>query len=495
MSSGHGAFLGVDVGTSSVKAGLVGTDGRIIALVSQAVPLERGPSGRAEQDLHAVWRAVSQAIAETMAARGEAAVLAVGVTGQGDGAWFVDRDGAPVGPAATWMDGRARGLLEEWRANGNVARMEATTWSSVFPGVLPLLASWWERERPAEYARARWHLNVKDWIGFRLTGQIATDPTEAARVAMPMAQWPEGPFDYDRELLADVGVASLVDRLAPILPSDAVRGEVTPDAARLTGIPAGTPVVMGVIDGVAVAMGMGATADGDGFAILGTTGSYGCVSPVRPTMDQVIGVCLPNGVGSSYHAALAPASGAPTLDWLRNLLGPGMSFDALEELARQSPPGARGLMFLPHLSQGGERAPFVEPAMRGAAIGLTFETSRADLARAVYEGMAFVLAECLDALPPVTGIALGGGGARSTIFPEIAADVTGVPVRVMTDGESGVLGIAGLAAASTGATLPPPQVDRVWEPQGSNAAAYAAVGERTRQARAAVREQLRHDAP
>lgn len=488
MSARLGGYLGVDVGTSSVKAGVVGDDGRPVAVASRPVNLTLPQEGYVEQDMGAVWTAVVEVVRSVLTRVSDVEIRACAVTGQGDGAWFLDERLEPVGRAATWMDGRSAEIVRRWRRGGQAAEIEAVTWGGVFPGALPPLAAWWQQERPRDFERARWHLNAKDWVGLRLTGELATDPTEAARVAMPMARWPHGPFEFDAALLERLGLDALAEKLPPILRSGETRGRVTPAASEETGLPVGTPVAVGVIDGVAVAMGMGATEPGDGFGIVGTTASYGCVGTEPPARGPTVGLWLPNGVRPGYHCALAPASGAPALDWVRRLLGTRLTFEELETLARSSPPGARGVRFLPHLSPGGERAPFAEPGMRGALLGLSFGSSAEDIARAAYEGMAFVMAECLRQLAPVTSVALGGGGARSDVLAQTIADVLGVRVDVVEDSEVGVLGAASLAAGLQGVVLPGSPVDRTFEPNPSLAEVYAGVGRHAERERAALRE-------
>lgn len=466
--------LGIDVGSSSVKASLLSIDGTVMFSAATTVELCRGHDGSVEQDMRAVWDAVVLVVSKVVA-ESPGKVLSVGVTGQGDGAWFVDSQGEPVANAAIWMDGRAQGVLEDWRRDGRTEILESATWSAAFPGAFPILGDWWQRQRPVELEEVRWHLNAKDWVGFRLTGVVATDPTEAARTLMPMSSWLDGVLEYDVALAAELGVQDLVQYLPPILSSTSIRGEVNSSAARSLGLQAGIPVVVGTLDGVSGARGMGASGEGKGFAIVGTTASYGTVTQERPTDGQPKGIWVPAASAGHCHATLAPSSGAPTFGWMRNMVAPDASLAAFEALAASIEPVTHGVLVLPHLSTGGQRAPFVDANARASIHGLSFATTPADVARATFEGVSYVMADCFDLLPSIDSITLGGGGSRSKLLGQIAADVTGVPILLSDVQEPGVRGVAAMAAGAIGVSMPIEQSGEWLSPRTEFSELYAAA--------------------
>ncbi|WP_419992400.1 FGGY family carbohydrate kinase [Streptomyces boninensis] len=443
------AVVGIDAGTSVVKAVVLGHDGAQLGIGRVPVAVAHGSSGRSEQDMDAVWEAVAEAVreglAQAAAAAGDVGVTAVGVTGQGDGAWLVDGGGRPCGPAVLWSDGRAAARGAAWEEDGRAKLLREMTGSMLFPGLLPVLLEELAVSSPSRVAGAAYHLNCKDWIRFRLTGEIATDASEASRTYGAL-----GGAGYSRTLLEGLGHERFRPLLPGVLGPGEAAGRVTEEAGRATGLPAGVPVATGMLDSAAAGIGLGALEPGDGFAVIGTTAFVGRVhasAGAGAGADRTSN-SLALGLGRSVLECLSSMTGAPNLDWARATLG--VSLDAAEELAAAVPPGAGGVRYLPYGSPSGERAPFVDPAASAAWLGLDVRTSPGQLLRAVYEGLACAIRECLDALGAGSTLRLAGGVAGSALLCQVIADVTGRTVLPSAAAEPGARGVAALGLAAAG---------------------------------------------
>lgn len=445
------AVVGIDAGTTAVKAVVLARDGE--QLGRSRVPLKVTHHGdRVEQDMDEIWSAVRDTVRAAVRDAGDGVeIVAVGVTGQGDGAWLVDGDGRPCGPAAIWMDGTAAARVARWEQDGRGALVRDITGSALFPGALPVLLEQLEDDHPERLARAVHQLNCKDWIRFRLTGEIATDASDASRTYLDVATGA-----YSDALIEGVGHQRFRHLLAPVRPPHAPAGTVGAEAARATGLPEGIPVATGLVDAAAGGVGLGAVRPGDAYLIVGTTAFAANVRRAGPAHMSGPGaegrITLATGLGSVLEC-LAPMAGAPNLDWVRTVTGQADSdWPDLERPARAAGPGAGGVLYLPYGSPQGERAPFVDPAASAAWVGMSVLTTPGQLVRAVYEGIALTLRECLD--EPVDGRALRitGGSASSDLLCQVVADVTGRPVERSTAPELGARGVAALAMVAGGVT-------------------------------------------
>ena len=438
--------VGVDVGTTLIKAAAFDQRGRAVAGAQAATACETPRSGWVEVEMEGLWRQVAATL-RALAGRlgGGHPVRAIGISAFMGGAWLVDRDGRPVRNAIAWHDARAVTVLDELRAAGLLERSFAISCNALTPGFALVLLRWLRDHQPEVLERARTLLFAKDWIRFRLTGELATDASDASHA--PGAAVQRG---FSLPLMADWGLGGLSGLLPPVLPSGAVAGRVAPAAAAVTGMPAGTPVVTGLADVSAALVGGGVVAARQAGTIIGSS----CLNSVvteRPVWE-------PAGVGLSF--LIPPAAwtrtmpnqtGTLALDWFRREFGAGMDAAALEAAVAEVPRGARGVLFHPYLNGTGLLAPVYEPRARGRLSGLGLEHTRWDILRSIYEGLAFAVADCLDLLPafeePIT---LLGGGARSAVWRQIVADATGRAFAVADNAEPGALGVALLAGVAAG---------------------------------------------
>ena len=397
--------------------------------------------------MEGLWRQVAAALRE-LAGRlgGGHPVRAIGISAFMGGAWLVDRDGRPVRNAIAWHDARAVTVLDELRAAGLLERSFAISCNALTPGFALVVLRWLRDHEPAVLERARTLLFAKDWIRFRLTGEIATDGSDASHAPGDARQ-----RTFSPRLMEEWGTRGAARPAASGVALG--RGGRARDrgGGEDSGMPAGTPVVTGLADVSAALVGGGVVAPGQAGTILGSS----CLNSVvteRPVWD-------PAGVGLSFLVppdrwtrTMPNQTGTLALDWFRrNFDADGLDAAALDAAVAEVPCGARGVLFHPYLNGTGVLAPVYEPRARGRLSGLGLEHTRWDILRAIHEGLAFAVADCLELLPKFAEpITLLGGGAQSAAWRRIAADVTGRAFAVADNVEPGALGVALLAGVAAG---------------------------------------------
>ena len=422
------AVLGLDLGTTEVKAGLVALDGRLLGLARSGYALDiAGGHGWAEQDPGAWWSAVVSAV-RALRASEVADVVAIGVDGHGPTLAAVDARGEATRPAITFLDTRAAAEADELAASTGVHGWVL--------GGLPA-ALWVERHEPSVAAATRWYLATWEWLAFRLTG-LASAPLVHDQ------------FVPDPSLVASAGVPS--DRLPPTGATGAIVGELTSTAADALGLQPGIPVAGGTVDAFASYLGAGLLEPGDAYDPGGSAGGFG-VYWDRP-VEVAGGFVTPAPLAGRYSVGAAMAATGRALDWYREaILGGTIGMETLLAEAAATPPGADGLVFLPYLA--GERSPIWDPEARGVLAGLTLGHGRGHVARAIVEASALairhVAGPMLAAGVRVTEMRVCGGPARSAFWNGVKADVTGFPVAVPAVLEAAVLGSAILGAVAIGA--------------------------------------------
>lgn len=429
-------LVGIDVGTTSVKATLFDENGAALRTFGDSYPMARPAPGFAEQNPADWMNRVKAALAHLSDGLPNGAVAAVGLTSQVNTHVFVGENGSPLLEAITWQDGRAGAEAAELDAV--VSAEERIGW---WGAPLPIDAShplaralWLKRHRPDLWSRTRWLMAPKDYCILQLTGEATADPMTAfGLIDQSLAYVPR---------LLDL-VPGVADRLPPL------RGFTLPAGRIRAGLPlAGVPMVTGAMDAWAGLIGTGVLRDGECMYLSGTSEVVGLVSSTRHPAAGV--VAFPTCEDITLHAGPTQAGGA-SLAWLSNLTGRAPS--ELSSLVATSDPHRTTPLFLPHLQ--GERAPIWDIGARGAFIGLDGSMGPADLTRAVFEGVASSVRWLLEALEasagrPATSFSMSGGGAASDPWCQIRADMLGRPIRRLKTLDAGVLGAAILAGAGAG---------------------------------------------
>jgi xylulokinase len=452
------ALLGLDLGSSSLKALLLDLDGRVLAERSAGYPTRSPAPGWAEQDPDDWWAAAGAATRAALAAAPEADVVGIGLSGQMHTFVLLDMAGALVRPAITWMDTRAAGLLPDVAVTIDAAGLRGELANPVVLGLtLPPLA--WLRERePETLARARTLLLAKDALRFRLTGEPGSEPTDAsATLAFDVAG--------RRWSTATLAAFGLDPALMPALGEpDAAAGRLTPDAARHLGLRPGIPVAFGAGDQQAAAVGTGTVRPGQAQLMVGT-GAQTLVVEAAPPARDVPGLHAFCHVRGWLRQASVNNAGV-ALDWARTLLG--LSWDELYGALGDTQP-ATAPLFLPYLT--GERAPLMKGHARGGWLGLEPGHDREALARAAVAGVALGIADGLRSLPghagqgPLPGhagqgslpgpsgrrVRAAGGGLRNPTFAQAVADASGATLELLDASDASAVGAALLGGVACGA--------------------------------------------
>lgn len=464
-------YIGLDLGTSGVKAILLGEDDHILASQTAPLPISRPHALWSEQDPHDWWRAADQAMGALSAQHDLSGVRAVGLTGQMHGATLLDKHQRVLRPAILWNDGRS---VEQCRAlEYDLPRAREITGNVMMPGFTAPKLRWVRENEPDIFSLVDKVLLPKDYLRLRLTGDFATDMSDAAGT-----MWLDtGRRDWSDELLGACGLTRT--HMPALFEGNEFTGVLLPQVAAKWGMPA-VPIAAGGGDNAAGAIGIGLYRQGQAMLSLGTSGVYFAVSQGFLTNPEQGVHSFCHALPATWHLMSVMLSAASCLDWVANLTGLGNA-QALLEAAAHSRADAAPVWFLPYLS--GERTPHNNPNATGAFWGLTHEHGPAELARAVVEGVSFGLADGMDALH-ATGlrpdsITLIGGGARSAFWRQLLADVSGETLDYRTGGDVGpALGAARLARlashprASWADMLPALKLEARYKPDNTRHDAY-----------------------
>lgn len=450
-------LLGIDLGTSAVKVTLYNEGGTPLATSSATYPMSQPENGWAEQNPLDWWEATKCGICAVLAshpAGGER--MAVGLSGQMHGLVLLGGDGALLRPAILWCDQRTAAECEWMREKVGEKRLIELSANPAMTGFTAAKILWVKHHQPQIYAACRHILLPKDYLRYRLTGEFATDVSDASGMQLMDV----GRRCWSEELLSDFGI----DRhlLADLYESQELTGVVSAAAAEETGLPAGSPVAAGAGDNAAAAIGAGIISGGNAFCTVGTSAViYTVTDELKLDLGgRVHSLCA--SVPSKWTVMSCTQSAGLSLRWLRDTVCAGEvrlaretgqdPYDLMTEAAASVPVGSDRLLFLPYLM--GERSPHPDPDCRGAFFGLSARHKRENLIRAVMEGVAFSQRECLDVFGemgvPLNRVILCGGGASSALWRQMFCDLFGCPVGTLLAEEGGTLGAALLAGVAAG---------------------------------------------
>lgn len=464
-------YIGIDLGTSGVKAILLDENQHILASHTESLSVSRPQPLWSEQDPEQWWRAADRAMLALGARHSLHAVRALGLTGQMHGATLLDDRYQVLRPAILWNDGRS---FSQCRAlEADVPRSREITGNLMMPGFTAPKLRWVADHEPGIFDRVAKVLLPKDYLRWRLTGDFASDMSDAAGT-----MWLDvGRRDWSDEMLAACRLTR--EQMPALFEGNQVTGTLTTALAAHWGLPP-VPVVAGGGDNAAGAIGVGLYRRGQAMLSLGTSGVYFAVSDGYLSNPEKAVHSFCHALPDTWHLMSVMLSAASCLDWAAKATGladVAALMDAAVHSRRDTPP----VYFLPYLS--GERTPYNDPKATGAFWGLTHEHGPAELARAVVEGVSFGLADGMDVLHETglkpDNITLIGGGTRSAYWRQLLADISGQTLDYRTGGDVGpALGAARLAqischpGADWSEMLPPLPLEARYIPDGARHAAY-----------------------
>ena len=483
------ALLGIDLGTSSVKAVVMDLTGTLLAQATADYPVSNPHAGWAETDPEQWWSAITTAVRQATAAS-RARISGIGLSGQMHGVVPTDAAGTPVRPAMLWADSRAVDQLTGYRNLPEPTRSRLA--NPLTPGMAGPLLAWLAARETESYRATRWALQPKDWVRGRLTGQFDSEPSDAS--ATLLYDIPGDTWDLD--VVAALGLDP--GMLPPLLShSGALAGDLLASAAGQLGLDRGIPVAAGAADTAAAALGSGLTDPDQAQLTIGTGAQIvlpAAAAQVRSTNEPVTHLYRAATEKGWYEMA-AVLNGGLALNWVRQLLGASWAelYDSAAVPARADDP-----IFLPHLN--GERTPYMDTSLRGSWTGLDPRHDRVSLLRSALEGVAFTIRAALDSLPGVTDridhLRLAGGGSTAPAWRQMLADVLGYPLHAVHIPAASGRGAALLGARAAGyldeqalLRLLTPDSRPVADPRGAGAAVYAERRERFSQTLQALRHE------
>lgn len=427
-------IIGIDLGTSMVKAASFALDGRHIATASRKTTLKHLGNGRIEQDFEDIVGLVGEVVSE-VCSQSETPVQVIGITGQSDGLWLLDKDGYAARPAISWLDDRGNPALQNWIESGTFEAVFRRNANAIFPGSqAPLMAALSETD-PGIIASAATASYLKDAVLQRLTGARVTDASDASLPFLDINK-----RDYDPEILRLLNLEHCSHLLAPVMEPPGQSFPLNAKGAAITGLPEGVPVHAGPFDLPACAIGSGVNRVGDGLIIIGTTLACQVLVDSVDTKTDPVGMNLCMPTEGRWMRALPATVGTAALDWVLGIVG--ADHGSLDTLLAQSTIGANGVSALPYFSATGERAPFVDVCARGQLSGLSTATTPADLVMAVCESVAYASRHCVEATGLTGKLMVCGGGANSITWRQMIADVLQQPLHIAPCSEVGARGAA-----------------------------------------------------
>ena len=446
-------LMGIDLGTSGTKTALFDETGRLLKQKTVEYPLYQPQNGWAEQDPLDWWNAVCEGANSVLYSCGvpRESLVSIGLSGQMHGLVMLDKNGELLGRSILWCDQRTGGAVEHMKSVIGQKKLIEITANPAMTGFTAAKVVWVMQHEPERFEKCRHILLPKDYIRYRLTGEIATEASDAAGTQLmdvPKRRW-------SGEVLSLLGIDQGL--MPSIYESPDVTGKVHARASQATGIPEGVLVVGGAADNSAAAIGCGVVREGSALTTIGTSGVvYGISDKVQIDPEgRVHTLCA--SIPAKYTVMSCTLSAGLSLRWLRDTaceaevekakaLGID-TYELMNQLAAEVKPGSDRLLFLPYLM--GERCPHPDPDSRGVFFGLSAVHQKAHLIRAVMEGVAYSQAECVEVFRqmnvPVSNMIICGGGGRSRLWRQILCDLYGCPVSTLAVDEGPALGAAILA--------------------------------------------------
>jgi len=441
-------LVGLDVGTGGARAVTINEPGEIVAEASSEYPLHSPRPGWTEQDPADWWEGAKGVLKKVATETGEQ-ISGIGLTGQMHGSVFLDASDQVIRPALLWNDQRTERQCEKITSAVGEERLISIAGNPALTGFQAPKIVWLREEEPDNYGRISHVLLPKDYVRLQLTGEYATDASDAAGTLL-LDMWAR---DWSGEILDTLEIPQ--EWMPDVYEGPESTGVLREDVAEELGLPQGIPVAAGGGDNAAAAVGTGIVGPGLVNSSVGTSGVlFVHTSDFNPDLSgRLHAFC--HAVPGAYHLMGVTLSAGGSLSWWRETLGG--DYDEMVEAASGVRPGSEGLVFLPYLS--GERTPHLDPKARGAFFGLTARHGVEHMTRAVMEGVIFSLRDSLEIMRglgvPIEDVRATGGGARSALWRQLQADIYGTPIRRTVADEGPAYGAALLAgvASSTYASV------------------------------------------
>ena len=492
-------LVGLDVGTSGARALAVHESGEVLAEASAEYPLMSPRPGWSEQDPEDWWRAAKEVLGNVAdrVRETEYEIVGLGLTGQMHGSVFLDAKDKVIRPALLWNDQRTEVQCRQVSENVGEKHLISIAGNPALTGFQAPKVLWLRDEEPENYFKVAHVLLPKDYVRLRLTGEYATDASDASGTLFLDVRV----RDWSPEILAALEVP--LEWLPKVYEGHQRTGELQRGVAGELGMPKGVPVAAGGGDNASAAVGTGIIEEGLVSSSVGTSGVLFAASEgfTPDPAGRLHAFC--HAVPGKYHSMGVTLSAGGSFQWWRDALSVfgDAGFDDMAEAAFEVSPGAEGLLFLPYLS--GERTPHLDPSARGTFVGLTTQHTASHMTRAVMEGVVYSLRDSLEIMRslsvPIEQIRVTGGGARSSLWRQLQADIYNVPIHRTTVDEGPAYGAALLAGVAAGVYANVEEAssmvklrDEVTEPDSQRAAVYGEYYEVYRSLYPAQKDAMHH---
>jgi erythritol kinase len=494
-------IIGIDSGTTNIKAVLFDLKGNEID--KQAYPLGGIflKENQYEEDMNEIWEKAMLCIKEVASRHPKESIMGLGVTAQGDGLWLIDEQGKPVRNGACFCDGRAADVVEKWVKDGTCDELFRLTGTQIFTGNQNSIVKWMDENEQESLKKAKYFLHLKDFLFFKLTGQITTDATDQSLVLIDPAT-----RQYMEEAFRLCGIEQYREKYPPIRTAKENAFLILEKVADELGLNRKVIVTSGPMDVAACATGSGVIERGHCCSIIGTAALHEMVVD-EPLKDNVkAGMTVTHVMERRWLRLMASLAGAPNIEWMLSTIGEKVKLDAqaagenvydyMEKMIAQVPIGSNGVMYHPYLLAGGERAPFTDPRARASYTGLGVKHTLADMVRATFEGVAFAMLDCYRHMPLVIEqVTVCGGGSKSAVWCQMFADALGKRIITVKGGELGAKGVIinnavvqGLYKDYGEAVRETVEEDRVYEPDMEKHGEYLKFYELYRRTYELIRE-------
>ena len=438
-------LIGIDIGTSGTKSILIDEDGQLIACATAEYPMQQPQNGWAEQDPEDWWDAVCSTLRQITANAPKENIAGIGLSGQMHSLVMLDANNKVIRPSILWCDQRTAGECVQIEETIGRDRLVAITANPALPGFTASKLLWVKNHEPENYANCKHILLAKDYIRFKLTGEYATEVSDASGMQLldvPNRCW-------SQEICEALGMD--VQWLPKVYESPDITGRVTQSAAELTGLPAHIPVSGGAGDNAAAALGTGVCLPGKAFTSIGTSGVVFAPTdkPVIDPQGRIHTFCA--AVPGTWHVMGVTQAAGLSMNWFRNQLAADVSYAQLDAQCKKLPIGSDKLVYLPYLM--GERTPILDSDARGVFFGLSAVHTRYHMARSVMEGVSFSLYSCIELMKQLDislqEMVFCGGGSKSSFWRQMICDLYGIPVQTAAE-EGAALGAAILGGCAAG---------------------------------------------
>lgn len=478
-------IIGIDSGTTGIKAVLFDTKGQEIA--KKGIPIQGyfPKENQYEEDMLEIWGHAVACVKEVAGKVDAKDIIGLGITAQGDGLWMVDENGEPVRRGCCFCDGRAAEFVDEWVEDGTCEKLFDACGTWVCTGNQNGIVRWMEKYEKGSLDKSRWLLHLKDYLFFRFTGEITSDATDQSLILLDQKK-----RDYLDEAFKLCKIEQYRGKYPPIKTAKENAFKILPKVAESMGLTTEVLVTSGPMDVGACALGSGVIERGHCCSIMGTAALHEMVIDEPLADDIQSGMTVAHVMEDRWLRLMSSFAGTPNLEWCLKTLGAQVKADAreggkdvysyMEEMIKEVPIGSNGVMYHPYLLAGGERAPFTDSRARASYTGLSVRNTLADIVRATYEGVAFAMLDCYQHMPlPIEQITLCGGGANSAVWCQMFADALGSKIITVEGEELGARGVAinntvvqGIYASYKDAVDKIVKVKKVYEPDMDNHEKY-----------------------